>query len=263
MSRLAPASTPQPAGNSPRASVAGYNQPWQQVLQRRAEGAQMDERAWPHPIIKPESEWTEFDRDYIDLLRAAHAEGYCPREGPCGCVDLGHWSEGRSVSLVRRGLRNGWEPFLGGSGRSVRLGPTYGLGENACVCVRPPFRAAAHLSLEWMRGRSLERILGDFDFVGGSPPGIILSERYHKMKTLVLVAEHGNHRYEIVEGNGEGFYVFRYADLRGPQSTHDYLQDDLDRAKRCAQEEFGVDRSAWRPAATGEQPAFRKAGGPL
>ena len=59
--------------------------------------------------------------------------------------------------MVRRGSRNGWEPFLGDFGRSVRLGLSYGLplGESACVCVRLPFRAAAHLALEWMRGRSL------------------------------------------------------------------------------------------------------------
>lgn len=136
----------------------------------------MDERAWPYPILKPEAEWTVFHHDYIDLMRAAYAEGYCPREGPCSCVDLGRWPEGRSVSLVRRGSCNGWEPFLGDSGRSVRLGPRYGLplGESACVCVRPPFRAAAHLALEWLRGRSLELLLHDFEFVGGYPAGIVL-----------------------------------------------------------------------------------------
>jgi len=140
------------------------------------EGAMMDERTWPFPILKPEAEWTEFERDYIHLMRTAHAEGYSPREGPCSCVDLGRWPEGRSVGLVRRGSRNGWEPFLGDSGKSVRLGPSYGLplGEFACVCVRPPFRAAAHLALEWMRGRSLESLLQDFEFVGGSPEGIAL-----------------------------------------------------------------------------------------
>jgi hypothetical protein len=147
----------------------------------------MDKRAWPFPILKPEAEWTGFDRDYIGLMRAAYAEGYCPREGPCGCVDLGRWPEGRSVSLVRRGSRNGWEPFLGHSGRSVRLGPSYGLplGEHACVCVRPPFRAAAHLALEWMRGRSLESLLRDFEFVGGYPAGIVLRPEV-VMPSLVL-----------------------------------------------------------------------------
>ena len=66
-----------------------------------------------------------------------------PRVGPCDSVELGPASNERSATLVRRGTRNGWEPFLGVSGRSVRLGPSYGLplGENACVCVRPPFRA--------------------------------------------------------------------------------------------------------------------------
>jgi hypothetical protein len=135
-------------------------------------GALMDELIWPFPFAKPEAEWNEFDRDYINLMRAAYAEGYCPREG--GCIDLGHWPEGRSVGLVRRGSRNGWEPYLCDSDRRLTLGLRYGLDENACVCVRPPFRAAAHLALEWMRGRSLDSLLGDFEFVGGSPPGIVL-----------------------------------------------------------------------------------------
>jgi len=136
----------------------------------------MDGRAWPYPILKPEAEWTEFDRDYLELMRVAYAEGYGPREGPCRCVDLGRWPEGRSVSLVHRGPRNGWEPFLGDSGTSIRLGPSYALplGESVCVCVRRPFRGAGHLALEWMRGRALEALLRDFAFVGGYPAGIVL-----------------------------------------------------------------------------------------
>src|SRR5437868_6440269 len=124
----------------------------------------MDERFWPFPIAKPEAEWSEFDRDYVEFMRTAHAEGYRPREGPCRCIGVGTWQKGRSASLVFRGSRNGWEPFLGDSHRSVRLGPSYGLalGECACVCVRPPFRGPARLALEWMRGRSLESLLGDF-----------------------------------------------------------------------------------------------------
>lgn len=135
----------------------------------------MDEQLWPFPVLKPEAEWTEFDRDYITLMRVAYAEGYSPREGPFG-FDFGRWPEGRSVSLVRRGSRNGWEPFLGDSGQTVRLGPSYALplGESACVCVRPPFCHAAHLALEWMRERSLDSILRDYEFVGGSPAGIVL-----------------------------------------------------------------------------------------
>ena len=114
----------------------------------------MKEHFWNFPITKPEADWTGFDRDYVELMRTAYEEGYRPREGPGGCIDLGQWPQGRSVSLVRRGSRNGWEPVLGDADRSVRLGPSFGLplGEKACVCVRPPFRGAAHLALEWMRG---------------------------------------------------------------------------------------------------------------
>ncbi len=131
--------------------------------------------AWPFPIRKPESEWDEFDRDFIGLMRVAFAEGYRPRKHRYGAIEASS-PAGRSAFLVFRGRRNGWEPWLGDGDRSVRLGPHYGLplGGNACVCVRPPFRAAGHLALEWLRGRSLESLLGDFVFVGGSPAGIEL-----------------------------------------------------------------------------------------
>ncbi len=73
---------------------------------------------------------------------------------------------------------------------------------------------------------------------------------------LVLVAEHRGRRYEIVyDGIAEFFYVYRYDGL-GPRTTHDYLQDELDIARECALEEFGVPLNAWRPASAGETPAY-------
>ena len=137
----------------------------------------MDERFWPFPIMKPESQWDEFDRDYIEFMRIASAEGFRPREaGACTCISVGEFGTARAADLVYRGRRNGWEPFLGDSEQSVRLGPSYKLplGDCACVCVRPPFRDAGYLALEWMRGRSLEAILAEFEFVGGFPAGIVL-----------------------------------------------------------------------------------------
>lgn len=136
----------------------------------------MDEQAWPFPILKPEAEWSEFDRDYVDLMQTAYAEGFHPRDGQGSSIELGQRLERRSVCLVFRGVHNGWEPFLGDFERSIRLGPSYELpdGEHACVCIRPPFRAAAHLALEWMRGQSLKQLLSDFEFVGGYPVGITL-----------------------------------------------------------------------------------------
>lgn len=71
------------------------------------------------------------------------------------------------------------------------------------------------------------------------------------MDTLRFVAERGNERFEIIEGQGEGYYVFRY--ILG-QNTHDYLQDDLSMAYRCAEEEWGVSPVAWRKALPGEFP---------
>lgn len=136
----------------------------------------MDERFWPWPIAKSVAEWSEFDRDYLNLMQAAYIEGYSPRVGRCDSIELGPATNGRSACLVRRGKRNGWEPFLGDLGRSVRLGPSYSLplGECACVCIRPPFHAVAYFAMEWMRGRPLESLLADFEFVGGYPAGIIL-----------------------------------------------------------------------------------------
>jgi hypothetical protein len=131
---------------------------------------------WPFPVLKPEAEWDDFDRDYLDFMRAAYAGGYRPRQEKCGSAIQAGDPATPSVFLVFRGRGNGWEPWLDEGGRSVRLGPFYGLplGDSACVCVRPPFRAASHLALEWLRGRSLESLLGDFVFVGGYPAGIEL-----------------------------------------------------------------------------------------
>lgn len=131
--------------------------------------------AWPFPIQKPEADWDEFDRDFLRFMRIAFAEGYRPRHRCCSAVEA-ETSSGRLAFLVFRGRGNSWEPWLSDGDRSVRLGPHYGLplGDHACVCVRPPFRAAGHLALEWLRGRSLESLLRDFVFVGGYPSGIEL-----------------------------------------------------------------------------------------
>jgi hypothetical protein len=131
-------------------------------------------QVWPFPIAKPENEWNEHERDHVNLMRVAYAERYHPRVGPVESIDLGEWPHGRSVKLIRRGFTNGLEPCLADCGRYVCLGPLYGLKGSACVCVRPPFRNAAYLALSWMRGLSLEALLRDFKFVGGSPPGIAL-----------------------------------------------------------------------------------------
>jgi hypothetical protein len=135
----------------------------------------MDERYWPIPMLKPEAEWTDFDRDYVDFMRRAYAEGFRPREAPCTTVEA-ESPPGRFIALVSRGRRNGWEPFMTDAGRAVRLGPLYDLrlGKSACVCIRPPFRAGANFALEWLRGRDLTSILEDYVFVGGSPSGIVL-----------------------------------------------------------------------------------------
>ncbi|HUE74820.1 MAG TPA: hypothetical protein VMP01_28390 [Pirellulaceae bacterium] len=135
----------------------------------------MEVRYWPFPIVKPEPEWSDDDRYYIEFMRNAFAEGFEPREEVNGsCIQVGKWEDGRCASLAFRGTRNGWEPSLGESQQSIRLGPCFVLGESACVCVRPPFLGAGHLALEWMRGRAMQSLLADFEFVGGYPAGIVL-----------------------------------------------------------------------------------------
>ena len=37
--------------------------------------------AWPFPKLKPEVEWDEFNRDLVDFMRIAYAEGYQPQIG--------------------------------------------------------------------------------------------------------------------------------------------------------------------------------------
>ena len=75
------------------------------------------------------------------------------------------------------------------------------------------------------------------------------------MDTLRVVAERGDERFEIIEGIGEGFYVFRYLNS---QNTHDYLQNDVPMAHRCAEQQWGVSPAAWREALPGELPLWQQ-----
>jgi hypothetical protein len=131
--------------------------------------------AWPFPVAVPEESLSEFGRDFLAFMRAAYAEGFRPRHRWETTIDAGE-PGGRYASLVFRGRRNGWEPWLCDGQRCERLGPHYNLplGDSACVCVRPPFHGAAHLALGWLRGRKLPELLADFEFVGGYPAGIVL-----------------------------------------------------------------------------------------
>ncbi len=129
--------------------------------------------AWPFPKLKPEVEWDEFDRELVDFMQAAYAEGYRPRiQKGGGAIEAGEPTR-RSVFLIFRG-GNGWEPLLSEGEHTIRLGPSFGCEDAVCLCVRPPFRAAAHLALGWLRGRPLAELLSDFEFIGGYPAGIVL-----------------------------------------------------------------------------------------
>ena len=76
---------------------------------------------------------------------------------------------------------------------------------------------------------------------------------------VLFVAEHAGCHFEIQEGRGEGFYVWRFVG-ESELSTHDHLQDDLAMAKRCALEEWGVPESAWLPVSP-SHPSRLSAGG--
>ena len=130
---------------------------------------------WPHPVPQPETQWSDFDHDYFGFMQRAFDEGFRPRCDTDRAVEADSPS-GRYALLIFRGVRNGWETCLVDKGHKVRLGPRYSLAETACVCIRPPFRHAARMALEWLRGRDLGSLLGDFTFVGGSPPGLQLRD---------------------------------------------------------------------------------------
>jgi hypothetical protein len=133
----------------------------------------MDAHFWPYLIHKVPAKWNRFDRDFIQFMQTAYMEGYRPRTWDFR--DAEAESSSRMIYLCYRGS-HGWEPFMNESNRPVRLGPHYGLplGMNACVCVCPPFSAAAQFALQWLRGRSLESLLDDFEFFGGCPSTIKL-----------------------------------------------------------------------------------------
>lgn len=62
---------------------------------------------------------------------------------------------------------------------------------------------------------------------------------------MKLTAKHNKQTFEIDEDlPGVGFNVYAY-DSNG-KNTHDYLQDTLEMAKKCALEEFGVPLDSWK-----------------
>jgi hypothetical protein len=130
-------------------------------------------RYWPFATVVPAFDRTEHHREYITFMELAHVEGHQPRADQSESPEAGD-PQRRYVFLCRRGRYNGWEPFLVEKEERTALGPRFGLAESACVCVRPPFRAAARLALQWLRGPPLDVILEDFEFVGGFPAGLTL-----------------------------------------------------------------------------------------
>lgn len=103
-------------------------------------------KEWPFPFLKPEAEWTQFDRDLIAFMRTACAEGYRPRQQNNGTAIEAGEESGRSKHQA-------WAP----------LRPRI---EQECLCVFGLLSAVAYFALEWLRGRTLESLLSDSTFVG-------------------------------------------------------------------------------------------------
>src|SRR5262245_53561062 len=126
--------------------------------------------AWPFPIGKPEL--SALDRELVAFMEVAFLAGNKARYS--GNAVLAGDDAVRSVLLVFRGVRNGWEPMLCDHNCAVRLGPKYGLSETDCACVRPPFSSAACFATDWLIGKDIDEVIRGFDFVGGYPAGIEL-----------------------------------------------------------------------------------------
>lgn len=76
------------------------------------------------------------------------------------------------------------------------------------------------------------------------------------MNKVLLIAERGAERFEIVDdGGGSGLLVLRY---ESGHNTHDYFQDDIPMCQRCAEAEWGLHPSAWRVAEPGERPLWQR-----
>lgn len=76
------------------------------------------------------------------------------------------------------------------------------------------------------------------------------------MLNVLLAAKRGDERFEIVDDDGgAGLLVLRYVAGR---NTHDYLQLDVLMCQRCAQTQWGLEPSEWRPAAPGETPQWQR-----
>ncbi|HEV8000134.1 MAG TPA: hypothetical protein VGP63_09655 [Planctomycetaceae bacterium] len=73
---------------------------------------------------------------------------------------------------------------------------------------------------------------------------------------VLLIADYDDCHFEIQEGRGEGFYIFRFVG-ENTVPSHDHLQDDLASAKSCALCEWGVPESAWKPRDSSEDSRLR------
>ena len=90
---------------------------------------------WPVPNMIPDSEMTEHNRQIVAFMDDAYESGFAPRFAPAMAIESEN-SNGRNVLLVRRGIRNGYEPFLRDNGGDIRLGTFFDMQQSTCVTIR-------------------------------------------------------------------------------------------------------------------------------
>jgi|GEM_PF-6691926 len=70
-------------------------------------------------------------------------------------------------------------------------------------------------------------------------------------------AEHEENLFEIIEDEYVGFYIWRYIG-KGPNTSHDYLQDTLKMAMEFAYEEWSVPLNSWYKTPEDTRPTYEQ-----
>ena len=110
---------------------------------------------------------TDHHRQVVAFMDEAFECGFTPRIMP----SVAYFAEndhGRSVLLVRRGTRNGYEPMRQSVEETFSLCDVVSAEHNKCITIRP-FSSAGTFALRWLRGESIDEIVGDFDVTFGVP----------------------------------------------------------------------------------------------
>ena len=122
---------------------------------------------WPLQTMVAESEMTDHHRQVVEFMDDAYKSGFAPRIMPSEAYFVEN-ADGRSVLLVRRGTRNGYEPMLQSVDETVSLCDVVSVEPNKCITIRP-FSSAGVFTLRWLRGENIDEIIDDFNTILGVP----------------------------------------------------------------------------------------------